>query len=105
MSEGTKHDSGKPEIGLVSHIFLFGLATVLTYGARKYGAQNWRQGLAYSRLFNAIMRHLWAWWGGQECDPESGLPHLDHAAAGLMMLREMWDQQTILDDRFKRTNK
>lgn len=100
--KAVKHDSGKIQIGLVSSVFLWGLARVLTFGAQKYAAHNWRKGIVYSRLFDALQRHLWAWWNGEENDPESGESHLDHAACCLMFLREMSEDRKDLDDRFKR---
>jgi hypothetical protein len=33
-----------------------------------------------------LQRHLAAWQRGEECDPESGLPHLAHAMCNLRML-------------------
>lgn len=76
---GIKHDSGKPQFSLIDPRALFGLAKVLTYGAQKYAPRNWENGMRWSRVFDAAMRHLWAWWQGEQNDPESGLPHLDHA--------------------------
>lgn len=86
---------------LISGIFLTGLARVLTFGAQKYAAHNWRKGIVYSRLFASLMRHLWAWWGGEELDPESGESHLDHASCCLMFLRELSVTRKDLDDRYK----
>jgi len=97
---GAKFDQGKPQIGLISKIFVFGLARVLTFGAKKYAAHNWRKGIAYSRLFDALQRHLWAWWAGEEFDAESGESHLDHAACCLMFLRELSETSPGLDDRW-----
>jgi len=76
---GIKHDAGKPQFSLIDPHALFGLAKVLTYGAQKYAARNWENGMRWSRVFDAAMRHLWAWWQGEKNDPESGMPHLDHA--------------------------
>lgn len=64
-----------------------GAVDVLTFGARKYGAHNWRRGLAQSRLVAAACRHLYATIAGEPTDPESGLPHLAHATTTLLMLR------------------
>ncbi len=87
MGSATKHDSKKPRTDLLDVDFLLGLAAVLTDGATKYGDNNWRQGMAYSRAYAALLRHLFAFWNGYDLDHESGLPHLDHAAAELMFLR------------------
>ena len=108
MSGGIKDDSGKPQIGLIPAVFIWGLARVLTFGAMKYtrdgvnGEHNWRKGLKYSRCFDALQRHLWAWWNGEENDPESGESHLDHASCCLAFLREMSEDRKDLDDRWIR---
>lgn len=101
MSGGTKHDIGKPMMGLISGVFLVGLAKVLTFGARKYAAHNWRKGIALSRAYDALQRHMVAFWDGEDLDQESGLPHLDHAACELMFIRETWERRKDLDDRYK----
>lgn len=74
-----KHDVGKTRFELVDPYALEQLARVLTYGARKYSAGEWR-GLENwaERYHGALMRHLIAWQGGEQMDPESGLPHLSH---------------------------
>lgn len=101
MPIAVKHDVGKPQMGLISSIFLVGLANVLTFGAKKYAAHNWRKGFNLSRPYDALQRHLVAWNAGEDMDPESGLPHLDHAACELMFLRELSKTHQKLDDRFK----
>lgn len=83
---GKKHDSGKTRMELLPHDALEAVALVLTDGAAKYDARNWEKGIAYSRLYGAMQRHLSAWWRGEENDPDSGRPHLWHAACEAMML-------------------
>lgn len=100
MSGGAKHDNGKPQMDLISSRFLVGLANVLTFGAKKYSSHNWRQGIAFSRLYSALQRHLCAWNDGQNIDEESGLPHLYHAACCLMFLAELNETRRDLDDRY-----
>ncbi len=78
-----KFDQGKPKMGYVSAVLAWYLAMVREYGAKKYAAHNWRKGFPYSRSCDAMMRHFYAWYEGQETDPESGLPHLSHMLACL----------------------
>lgn len=101
MTEGMKHDQGKPQMDLISPEFLFGLARVLTMGAQKYSSWNWAKGIALMRVFGALQRHLWAWAGGEDNDQESGLSHLDHASCELMFLRTLSVKKPELDDRYK----
>lgn len=86
LEEGIKHDEDKVRMDLLSPLFLLNTADVLTYGAKKYEAHNWLKGINYSRVFAAMQRHLWAWWNGEENDPETGLSHLSHASCCLMFL-------------------
>ncbi|UOF81209.1 hypothetical protein [Caudoviricetes sp.] len=81
-----------PKTGLemISPYFVEGVGDVLTYGANKYARNNWLRGMSYAVVFGGIMRHLWAWFRGEDLDPKekggSGLPHLYHAACGIMFL-------------------
>lgn len=84
--EAVKHDSDKPKFDLLPWEALESVAHVMTYGAAKYGAHNWRAGLEWGRLFGACLRHMSAYWRGEDNDKESGLPHLAHAAACVLML-------------------
>ena len=57
---------------------------VFEYGAGKYEQNSWRWAPSeHWRVKNSVFRHLLA---EEEIDPESGLPHLDHALASLMIL-------------------
>ena len=85
---GIKLDSGKPRPELIAPSLITALATVLAFGARKYEDRNWEKGISYSRVFGAIMRHLWAWWSGVKTDSETGCSHLWHAACCIMFLIE-----------------
>lgn len=86
IDAGRKDDAGKPRMDLIAPEFMAVTAQVLAYGVVKYQARNWERGMSWGRCFGALMRHLWAWWGGERIDPESGLPHLGHAACCLMFL-------------------
>lgn len=55
---------------------------VLEHGCAKYGAWNWWKGMAWSRLFAAWLRH----WREEGTDPDTGLPHADHALCCLLFL-------------------
>lgn len=66
--------------------FLYGIGSVLTFGAGKYTANNWLNGMAWSRLIGAANRHILSHLDGEELDPESGLPHLHHAACCITFL-------------------
>ena len=105
QSTGKKYDQGKPPIDLVPVEPVRQIAQILGHGAEKYGAHNWRGGLAASRLYAALQRHLMAWLEGEDMDPVaqggSGLPHLAHAACELFFLIQTLKDRPDLDDRYK----
>lgn len=101
-SGAIKADVGKPRVDLLSRSALEGTAQVLAFGAGKYDDHNWRKGFAWSRIYAAAIRHLLAWNDGEDIDPESGLHHLDHAAACVMFLQEYTKTSTGTDDRYRR---
>jgi hypothetical protein len=75
-----KDDEGKLRYDLIPAIFMQTEAEVFTYGASKYGDNNWMEGgMGVDRLYAAAMRHIQAWKSGETNDPESGLPHMAHA--------------------------
>lgn len=85
---GAKYDGDKVRFSLLEPSFIWGTADVLEHGAKKYDMNNWRKGMLFSRPFNALQRHLYAWFvERQEIDPESGKHHLDEASCNLMFLR------------------
>ena len=98
---GVKHDQGKVQVELLSPVAMNKIGDVLTFGAKKYASHNWRKGMAWSRLLGAAMRHIFAYLGGQDKDPESGLSHLAHAGCCIMFLLEFEETHRHLDDRYK----
>lgn len=100
-SGALKFDTEKARMDLLDAYAIEQLALVLTFGARKYAAHNWRKGLSYSRLIAAALRHLFAYLMGEDKDPESGLSHVAHAMCCCMFLLGMSQIRPELDDRFK----
>lgn len=73
-------------------------------GALKYGRHNYRViGVRGSVYYDATMRHLMAWWEGQDIDPDSGLSHISKAIASLVVLRDAMIQKKFVDDRPPKT--
>jgi hypothetical protein len=96
-----KFDVGKAEMHLLPPEALLGAAAVMGYGAKKYAAHNWRKATTWNRYYDAAMRHLVAWQTGEDLDPESGLPHLDHALCCLLMLSSLEKSKLGEDDRWR----
>ena len=101
-----KHDNLKTDWNLVPMEAVEEIARVLEFGARKYSANNWRSGsgFAWTRVFNSLLRHLFAWVRGEDLDPESGLSHLAHAGCNVLFLiyYSQNKDRFINDDRFKK---
>jgi len=110
LQGGTKHDAGKVPLDLLAPEFLWGTAKVLHFGADKYEAYNWAKGMKWSRVFGAMMRHMWAWWAGKgpttksfiwgDLDDETKMSHLWHASCCLMFLVAYEERGTGEDDRY-----
>ncbi len=100
---GVKHDSDKDPVELLDPLALEGIAKVLAFGAKKYAKHNWRGGLSYTRLIGAALRHTFALLKGEDVDPESGLPHVDHLGCCWMFLSNQMKTRPDMDDRWKET--
>ena len=90
----------KPQLDLVPPAALLYLSKVMALGAAKYGKYNWRQKkVRYSIYVAAAMRHLLTALDGEELDPESGQPHVAHAAACMAILLDAKATGNLVDDR------
>lgn len=69
-------------------------------GACKYGRHNYRAiGVRTSVYYDAALRHLTAFWEGEDIDPDSNLPHIVKAMACLAVLRDSQLIGNVVDDR------
>lgn len=97
--EALKFDAEKVRLELFHFGALEEIGKVLTFGAQKYGADNWRQGMSWRRLIGAAMRHLYAFARGQDRDPETGLSHLAHCGCCVVFLLGYQLEKLGTDDR------
>lgn len=98
---GSRYNGGKPQISMVldaGHA-VEGAAKVLGFGAAKYARGNWLDGLSHMQIVDSLMRHLIAYTGGEDVDPESGLRHVDHITCNALFLGQMTAVRPDLDDR------
>lgn len=96
---GVKFDSGKLRYDLVNPLALRGMVDILTFGAQKYAARNWEQGMPWSRLIASLKRHLDAIERGEDFDPESGRLHIDHVQCNAHFLSAYYRIYPQGDDR------
>lgn len=69
-------------------------------GGRKYGTHNYRDmGVRMSTYYDAVWRHLIAWWENENIDPDSGVHHVVKAIACLFVLRDSMIMGNCEDDR------
>ena len=99
---GGEKGSKPAQLGAVDPASLLELASVAGMGSSKYARYNFCKGVDWSLFFDAMMRHSLAFWGGEDVDPESGLPHMAHAAWHACALLTMMRRHRDLDDRFPR---
>ena len=87
LIKGIKFDNGKRRWSLLPWRELGAVIDVLTTGAKKYSDNNWKYVEdGKNRYYDALMRHLTAWWDGEKNDPEDGLHHLAHAICNILFL-------------------
>jgi hypothetical protein len=76
------------------------LGVAMLEGASKYGRHNYRAtGVRASVYYDAAMRHLIAWWEGEDIDPDSGVSHITKLLACMTVLRDAMHQDNWEDDR------
>lgn len=91
---GEKQDKDKPRHGLVVRDFakaLQAIGEIGSYGAKKYSPSNWLM-VETERYEDAFMRHYLKHLEGDMIDPESGYPHLAHAAWNILAILEKCEQ-------------
>jgi len=87
MSVGEKHDSEKIRYDLLPFEAVDEVVKVLTFGAEKYAADNWKSVEDGERRYiAAALRHISAHQRGELIDAESGLSHLAHATTCMVFL-------------------
>lgn len=91
---------GKASVQYVPATARLYLGQVMKTGAVKYGPFNWRQDrITASTYYDAMNRHMEAWFAGEDVDPESGQPHLAHAMACCAIVIDAREHGCLNDDR------
>lgn len=89
ITDGLKHDGGKPRLDLVPPEIIEAVGAVMTHGAEKYGEASYRD-VEPKRYRAALMRHICKWLKNPHgIDEDSGLPHLWHIACNVAFLLEL----------------
>ena len=88
------------QLGAMDPQALMVVAEVAGFGTVKYDRYNFAKGFKWSLSYDALQRHLHAFWGGENLDPESKLPHLAHACWHTLCLLTFSLRSRGTDDRF-----
>ncbi len=93
---GAQRDSaeGKSRMSLVPHKALNDVMQRYLAGAEAYGENNWKKGMKNSVLYDSAMRHMMAYWTGDESE--------DHLGAALWNIMGLIDNDRArpgMDDR------
>jgi hypothetical protein len=80
------------------------VAEIAGFGAQKYSKLNFMRGYDWSLSYDALQRHLHAFWSGQDRDDESGMLHLGHAAWHCLALISFHERGLGTDDRYTSTD-
>ncbi len=90
----------KPGLGNISVVAQYYEGAVMAEGADTYGAYNWcEHPMKASTYYEAILRHLNAWWTRQDMDPKSNLPHHAHIRASSGIILDQQATGRMIDDR------
>ena len=90
----------KPKMSDTPTIGVREMGRVFTMGAAKYGRFNWRKHKVSSSVYyDAGLRHLMAWFDGEDLDQESGHPHLAHVMACMNIILDAQTHGKLNDNR------
>ena len=98
---GARFNAGKHPLKFTPLHLLEPANRVWAYGVNKYAAWNWAKGMPWSVPYECMLRHLAAWYRGEDTDPESGESHLGHIMCNVLMLEHFKTAFTEGDDRPK----
>lgn len=112
MINNIKESNPKDAIGVkkapmstVPSAVVMEIGLAMLEGALKYGRHNYRAiGVRASVYYDAFMRHVMAWWEGEDTDTDSGLNHLTKALACLTVIRDAMINNKWVDDRPPKIN-
>jgi nucleoside 2-deoxyribosyltransferase len=88
------------QLGAMDPRAIMRVAEAAGFGTKKYERYNFAKGYAWSLSYDALQRHLHAFWAGEDRDSESGLYHLAHAGWHVLTLLSFLGHGSGTDDRF-----
>lgn len=98
-STGAEKGTKLARFDLIPAQIMFELAEHYGRGAEKYADRNWEKGYEWSKSYAALNRHLWAFWNGEDIDPETGSKHIVAVIWHGIALAQFMNQHPDFDDR------
>lgn len=90
----------KPPTRAIPPVAILHLGGAMGDGEVKYGRFNWRdRRVTASVYYDAMMRHMLAWWDGEDVASDSGRHHLAHMMACAAILLDAEASGKLNDDR------
>lgn len=90
----------KCQMSAVPAPVLMEVGVAMLGGALKYGRHNYREaGGTASVYYDATLRHIMAWWEGEDIDAQGKVHHLSMAIASLVVMRDCIMRDKWTDDR------
>ena len=90
----------KPSFDAVPPVAFIELGAGMADGKRKYGHMNWREKTVSSTVYyNAMLRHIFSWFDGEDRASDSGVHHLGHVMACCAILLDASASGKLNDDR------
>lgn len=90
----------KVSITKLPSVALLHAARAMMDGAEKYGPYNWRDKRVRAHIYvDAALRHLLAWFEGEERASDSQVHHLGHVMACCAILLDAQATGNLVDDR------
>lgn len=86
--QAMRFNDNKPQLSYLLDAMpaLKDMVEVMEFGSRKYARNNWRLGFPKDKLLDSMLRHIDAFYSGEDIDPESGKSHVGHIMCNAMFL-------------------
>jgi hypothetical protein len=96
----TARGKAKPAISSIPPVAILHMGQAMEQGREEYGLMNWRyEPVSASTYYDAMFRHMGAWWDGEDVASDSLVLHLAHVMASCAIVIDALEQGTLIDDR------
>lgn len=93
-----KTDTGKDRLDLLPYAGLASAAKAFEYGLNEYGHNNYQNAKSFRPFLAAAIRHIMKKLDGEDLDKDSGLDHICHSLACLLMAEQIKSQGKPIND-------